>query len=102
MVRRGPACETPCEGSCLRVHDETIGNDEARLCKGANREDGRRGDAARPRDEGRLPDRVAVEFRQSVDGPLEQLRMRMVDAVVRAIQSRILEAEVRAEVDHLG
>src|SRR2546425_3399732 len=67
MVRRGTAIETSRGRSRLRVHDETVGSDEARLCKGADREDGRRRDAARPRDEGRLPDRVAVEFRQAVD-----------------------------------
>src|SRR5437879_12987931 len=102
MVRRGTAIETSCGRSCLRVHDETVGSDEARLCKGANREDGRRRDAARPRDEGRLPDRVEVEFRQYVDGRLEQLRMRMVDAVVRAIQCLNRGAEVTPEVAHLA
>src|SRR5439155_10924536 len=45
--------------------------------------------------------RLSMEFGQPVDGLGEQVGARMLDAVVLAIESRIFQPEVCAEVDDL-
>ena len=73
--------------------------DQARRGEGVEGEDRGRGDAAGPGNEGRIPNLFAMNLGKAVDRLGQQLRMRVVDLVIGPIQTRVFQAEVRAEVD---
>ena len=101
MLRCRPAIDASRGRSRLRVHDEPLGIDEARLRERVDREDRCGRDAAGTRDQRRLANRFSMKFGQPIYRLGEQVGARMLDAVVFAIEGRIFQPEVCAEVDDL-
>ena len=81
----------------LGVHDYVL--DQPRSGQRPQREQRRRGIAAGIGDEAGLADPFAIALGQAVDGIVQQLRRRM-PAVPQLVGGRIVQPEVRTEIDY--
>ncbi len=89
--------------SALGVDDEVA--DEPGTCQGSERQEGRGRVAARRADQRdrRVDEGLelrSVEFREAIDGHVEQVGRGMLEAVPARIVGRVAQAEVGPEVDH--
>lgn len=87
--------------SRVAVGDDKSGIEQFFFAKRRQTEDNRGWEAARIGHEPTFADRFAVQLRQSVDGFRHPFRAGVVSAVPFFVHSRVVETEIRAQVDHL-
>ena len=85
----------------IAVSDDKSGIEQFFFAKRRQTEDNRSREAARIGHEPAFADRFAMQLRQSVDGFRHPFRAGVVSAVPFFVHSRVVETEIRAQIDHL-